>query len=212
MADIPRLTNILKQLRNCLSIPLTVKIRSGFKECNAVDVALAIEACGIDALAIHPRLQTQKFEGRPDYSVAAAVKKAVTIPVLLSGNIVNWATARIAYETTGVDGYLIGRGLWGRPWKLKELYEHAQGRSYVISRKEMLMCAVEHLRYMVDYYGPKGLFAFRKHVPFYIAGMQGASDLRTQLTSFDSIPQVGAIAPITCFDRIECNNSEIKKE
>ncbi len=192
MADLPRLECILKHLRKKLSIPLTIKIRAGFKEYNAVEVALCAQECGVDALAIHPRLQTQKFEGRPDYSVAAQVKKALQIPVLLSGNVVNWPTARMAYEATGVDGFLIGRGLWGRPWKLKELREYSQGRIYAITRKEILACALDHLRRMLAYYGPKGLFIFRKHVPFYIAGMQGAGDIRTQLVSLECADRVEA--------------------
>lgn len=192
MADIPRLTRILKHLRSKLSMPFTIKIRAGFKECNAVAIAQLAQDCGVDALAIHPRLQTQKFEGRPDYAVAAAVKQALQIPVFLSGNIVNWATARMAYETTGVDGFLIGRGLWGKPWKLKELYEHSQGRHYTINRKEILACAIDHLQRMLAYYGPQGLFAFRKHVPFYIAGMQSAGDIRTRLVTMNCAVQAEA--------------------
>ena len=190
MADIPRLTLILKRMRAQLSIPMTIKIRAGFKECNAVTIAQLAQDCGVDALAIHPRLQTQKFEGRPDYSIAADVKKALQIPVFLSGNVVNWPTARMAYEATGVDGFLIGRGIWGRPWKLKEMHEHSLGRPFVISRKEMLGCALDHLQRMIVYYGPKGLFAFRKHVPFYIAGMQGASDIRTRLVTLECAVEV----------------------
>jgi tRNA-dihydrouridine synthase B len=192
MADLPRLELILKTLRKKVSIPLTVKIRAGFKECNAVEVALLAQDCGVDALAIHPRLQTQKFEGRPDYTVAARVKKGLQIPVLLSGNVVNWPTARMAYEATGVDGFLIGRGLWGRPWKLKEMREHSHGRAYAITRKEMLSCALDHLRRMIGYYGPKGLFAFRKHISFYIAGMQGAGDIRAQLVLLECAERVEA--------------------
>jgi len=183
MADIPRFKEILTTLRTRLAIPFTIKIRAGFKECNAVHIAQIAQDHGVDAIAIHPRLQTQKFEGRPDYAVAAAVKKAVSVPVLLSGNIVNATTAKMAYEITGVDGFLIGRALWGRSWKLKELTAHMQGTPYTISRKEILACALTHFQYMIDYYGPQGLFAFRKHVPFYVAGMASASDIRGKLIS-----------------------------
>lgn len=190
MADLPRLELILKRLRSQLSIPLTIKIRAGFKECNAVTVAKIAQDCGVDGLAIHPRLQTQKFEGRPDYTVARDVKQALHIPVLLSGNVVNWATARLAYEQTGVDGFMIGRGIWGKPWKLKELTEHSQDRKFAVSRKEILACALDHFNRMIAYYGPRALFAFRKHIPFYIAGMQGASDIRSRLLTVDSVVEV----------------------
>ena len=187
MADIPRLTALLTRLRSLLSIPFTIKIRAGFKECNAVEIARIAQDCGVDALAIHPRLQTQKFEGRPDYDIAAQVKRALTIPVIISGGVVNWATAKMVYEQTGVDGFLIGRGIWAKPWKLKELEEHAQGNLYTIDKNMILHCALKHLEYMIAYYGPQGLYAFRKHIPFYIRGISGASAVRSELIQTHSV-------------------------
>jgi tRNA-dihydrouridine synthase B len=160
-----------------------VKIRAGFKCKNAIDVAQLIQDCGADALAIHPRLQTQRFEGRPDYVLAAEVKKAVSIPVIISGGVVNWATAKMVYEMTGVDGFLIGRGIWSKPWKLLELKEHSQGRSYSVSNDIILRYAIKHLEYMIEYYGAKGLYNFRKHVPFYVRGVQAASHIREKLVT-----------------------------
>jgi tRNA-dihydrouridine synthase B len=190
MADLPRLTNLLAEFRKHLSIPFTVKIRAGFKEKNALDVARLIQDCGADALAIHPRLQTQKFNGVPDYQLAAEVKKVVSIPVLLSGGIVNWATAKRAYETTGVDGFLIGRGMWSKPWKLLELQEHAAGRVFKVTEEEILACSLAHLDNMLAYYGPHGLYAFRKHLPFYLKGKLSASALRGVLVTSSSVDQV----------------------
>ncbi len=190
MADIPRLTIILQTFRKLLPIPFTVKIRAGFKQKNAVDIARLIQDCGADALAIHPRLQTQLFTGTPDYELAGLVKKAVSLPVFLSGGIVNWATAKQAYETTGVDGFLIGRGMWSKPWKLFELQEHAAGRPFKITEEEVLSCALAHLDEMVAYYGPQGIHAFRKHLPFYIKGKQSASELRSVLVRSESIDEV----------------------
>ncbi len=183
MADLPRLKTILQIFREHLPIPFTVKIRAGFKCKNAIDVAQLIQDCGADALAIHPRLQTQRFEGRPDYVLAAEVKKAVSIPVIISGGVVNWATAKMVYEMTGVDGFLIGRGIWSKPWKLLELKEHSQGRSYSVSNDIILRYAIKHLEYMIEYYGAKGLYNFRKHVPFYVRGVQAASHIREKLVT-----------------------------
>ena len=182
MADLPRLKIIVQMIRKELEhIPFTVKIRSGYKCVNAVEVALMLQDCGVDALAIHPRLKTQMFEGRPDYALAAQVKNALSIPVILSGNVVNWKTAQLAYEQTGVDGFLIGRGIWARPWKLKEMYEHSQGREFQITTREMLSYALKHFDAMLAYYGPRGLFCFRKHLPFYLKGLPGAGSLRAKL-------------------------------
>lgn len=190
MADLPRLEKILKTFRNYLKIPFTVKIRAGFKYKNAIEVAQLIQDCGADALAIHPRLQTQKFSGLPDYDLAAQVKKAVSIPVFLSGGIVNWATAKRSYELTGVDGFLVGRGMWSRPWKLKELQEHAAGRLFKVSDEEILACSLAHLDNMMQYYGTMGLYSFRKHLPFYLKGKMSASAFRSKLVRSDSVDEV----------------------
>lgn len=190
MADPCRLQEILECFRKHLPIPFTVKIRAGYKVKNAVDIAKLIQDCGADALAIHPRLQTQMFNGLPDYEIAAQVKNSLSIPVFFSGGVVNWATAKQTYERTGVDGYLIGRGIWSRPWKLKELEEHAQGREFKITDQEILECALLHLQYMLDYYGGHGLYNFRKHLPFYIKGKTAASELRGILVRSQSAEEV----------------------
>lgn len=181
MADLPRLKHVLTCFRKKLAIPFTVKIRAGFKECNAIDVAKLAQDCGVDALAIHPRLQTQHFEGRPDMALAARVKKELSIPVIFSGGVVNFKTAQMVYEQTGVDGFLIGRGIWARPWKLQEMAAHAAGMPYVVDDTFILSCALKHFDYMLEHYGSHGLYMFRKHLPFYVRGMSTAGELRKKL-------------------------------
>jgi tRNA-dihydrouridine synthase B len=190
MNDPKRLKEILVHLRRVIDIPFTVKIRAGFKEKNALDIAKLIEDCGADALAIHPRLRGEFFQGQPDYALAAQVKRAISIPVIFSGNVVNWPTARMAYERTGVDGFLIGRGIWAKPWQLKALHAHSTGLEFTISNSEKFTFAVQHLNNMLEHYGDHGLFCFRKHLPFYLRGFPGASALRSKLLVSTSIDQV----------------------
>lgn len=190
MADLPRLTLILKEFRRVVPCAFTVKIRAGFKCQNAVEVAQLAQDCGADALAIHPRLQTQKFEGRPDYTLVAQVKKSISIPVIVSGGVINWVTAKMVYEQTGVDGYLIGRGIWSKPWKLEELRAHSQGQPYQMSKAEVMGYGLKHLENMLAYYGPHGLYQFRKHMPFYIKGLPDASLVRQKLVTSTSVDQV----------------------
>jgi tRNA-dihydrouridine synthase B len=190
MADLPRLEKILKLLRSRLPIPFTVKMRAGFKEKNGVTVAKLIQDCGADALAVHPRLQTEFFLGRPDYALVAEVKKAVTIPVIVSGNVVNWKTAQLVYEQTGVDGYLIGRGIWAKPWKLFEMQEHSEGKPYEITTSLLFSVALQHLELMLSHYGPRGLYNFRKHLPFYLRGLPTAAALRKTLVVSESVDEV----------------------
>ncbi len=190
MADPERLEKILKRFRALLPIPFTVKIRAGFKEKNAIDIARLIQDCGADAIAIHPRLQTQYFEGRPDYSLAGDVKKALNIPVILSGNVINFTTAKLAYEQTGVDAFLIGRGIWAKPWKLKEMHEHANGREFKVDNATILKYALKHLDGILEYYGRSGLYMYRKHLPFYVKGIPAASQLRKELVTSESVDQI----------------------
>jgi len=190
MSDIGLLENVLTILRKKISLPLTVKMRAGFKEKNALEIVKLVEDCGIDALAIHPRLQTEKFGGEPDYQLVADVKKVVSIPVLYSGGIHTSADAKNVYERTGVDGFLIGRGMCGKPWKLKELESHAQGKDFVIDRATLIKIALQHLDCLLDYYQNDGLYNFRKHISFYIHDFPGASILRQSLITSESVDEV----------------------
>lgn len=190
MADLPRLEMLVSLLRRIIPIPFTIKIRAGFKEKNAVEVARMLEGCGVDAIAIHPRLQSQRFEGRPDYVLAGEVKKALRIPVIISGGIINFKMAEMVYEMTGVDGFLIGRGIWSRPWKLHELKEHSQGRPYAVEMTTIIQYAIRHLDAMITYYGPRGIYMFRKHVPFYLRGIPEAASVRRDVMVHDSVEGV----------------------
>lgn len=190
MANPEKLEKILKAFRKALPIPFTIKIRAGFKEKNALDIAKLAQDCGVDALAIHPRLQTQKFTGLPDYQIAAEVKKSLQIPVLFSGNVVNFKTAQLTYDRTGVDGFLIGRGMWAKPWKLHEMMEHAAGREFSVTSQMMLEVALKHLQLMVDHYGLQGVFCFRKHLPFYVKGHPAAKAMRERLVRATHVDEV----------------------
>ena len=190
MADLPRLKNILTLIRNSLDIPFTLKMRAGYKTENALDVAKLAEDCGIDAISIHPRLQTQKFVGPLRYGLVEKIKKSVDIPVLFSGNVVNFQLAKMTYERTGVDGFLIGRGMWGKPWKLLEIEQHSQGLEYKADMHMVISCALKQLDKMIEFYGAKGLYCFRKHLPFYIKGFSGALEIRKNLVTSNSEEEV----------------------
>lgn len=190
MADLPRLEKIVKLFRQNLSIPFTVKIRAGFKCTNAVEVSQLLQDCGVDALAIHPRLQTQKFEGKLNYSLVQEIKKKLTIPVIFSGGVVNFSLAKMVYELTGVDGFLISRGIWGRPWKLFELEQHMNDIIWKIDKTIVINSALEHFKNMHTFYGARGLHMFRKHISLYLKGIGADQDQRASIiksTSYEEI-------------------------
>jgi tRNA-dihydrouridine synthase B len=117
------LAAILRALRRTLRIPFTVKIRAGWDETsrNAVEVARMAAGEGAAMIAVHGRTRTQLYSGEPDWQLTAAVKAAVRVPVVGSGDIVTAAQALERLRTSGVDGVMIGRGSLGHPWIFREL-------------------------------------------------------------------------------------------
>jgi len=181
MADPERLKEILTTLRTLVPVPLTVKMRAGFKRKNALDIARLVYECGVDAIFIHPRLQTQKHRGVMDYELVREIKQVVPIPVILSGGIVDWDSAQAAHKAAGADGYLVSRGMIGQPWKLRELNQQSQGKEFQLKVTHKQASALAHLDKMTKYYGEHGVPAFRKHVPYYLTGVEGACSARKEI-------------------------------
>lgn len=173
-------------------IPFTVKIRAGFKTCNALSVAQHLEQLGVDGLIIHPRLQTGGFTSPLDYDVTAAIKKHIQIPLVFSGNITNYARMKKVYELTGVDGFMIGRALWGCPWKMREIIAQARGEAFQVEQKEIISLARAHLAANVACYGPGGAHHFKKQLPQYIRFVPGAAQLRAQMLRLGSFAELDA--------------------
>lgn len=190
MADPVLLKQVLTIMRAQTTLPLTVKMRAGFKEKNAITIAQLVQDCGVDALAIHPRLQTEGFVGPFDYSLVAAIRQSVTIPVLYSGGIAEFADAAHVYEQTGVDGFLIGRALWAAPYKLAQLDAHAQGKAFVVDDVLLLRMALQHLVLLESYYGDEGKYRFRKFVVNYIKDRAHAADVRARLMRIENSDEV----------------------
>ncbi len=183
MADLTQLSIVLKEFMRAIDgrVPFTVKIRSGFKEKNAVEVALLAEGLGSEAIIIHPRTQPQAFTGLPDHDLVRQVKDAVKVPVIMSGNINSFKRAQKVHDQTGVDGFMIGRALWGCPWKMRVITDAAKGETFTLTLPETINLARRHLQLSLDHYGPNGFQPFKKHLPVYIKGVDNASEIRHKL-------------------------------
>lgn len=183
MADIPRMVTLLKHMQRSLNgrIPLTVKIRAGFKERNAVEVAKAAADCGAEMLIIHPRTQPEGFTSRLDFDAAANVKKALDIPVIFSGNLNNFDRCKKTYELTGVDGFMIGRALWGCPWKMAEIRAESHGEKLNIGVRTAVEYAFKHFQLNRQFYGAHGFNHFKKQLPQYIRSVVNAAEIRHNL-------------------------------
>ena len=131
LKDLPRLETILTEIKQAISIPLTVKIRAGFYDShrNAVEVAKLAEGCGAEHIALHGRTKEQAYKGFADWDLVRQVKEAVKVPVSGSGDVVNIEGAFKRWRETHCDGILIGRGAMANPWIFRQIEDTLAGRA-----------------------------------------------------------------------------------
>ncbi len=130
LCDLPRLEEILRQVRRAVRIPLTIKIRSGWdhNSINAVEVLKLAEDCGVEALSIHGRTRSDLFSGKADWDIIARVKRAARIPVVGNGDVFSPEDAVRMFRETGVDGVMMGRGVLANPWLIRQCRDRLAGR------------------------------------------------------------------------------------
>ncbi len=161
--------------------PVTVKMRLGWDDDsrNAADLATRAEALGVKAVTVHGRTRQQFYTGRADWDAVAEVKAAVTVPVIVNGDIVTADQAREALDRSGADGLMLGRGVYGRPWLAAHL-ERALIDGVAMEEpgpQARLAIVLEHLRASVAFYGlPLGLRMFRKHLGWYVEQVPWPAD------------------------------------
>ncbi len=186
--------DILRAVVAAVSVPVTLKIRTGWDtdNRNALQIARIAEQEGIQALAIHGRTRADRFKGEAEYETIAAVKQSISIPVLANGDINSPQKARLVLEHTGADGLLIGRGAQGRPWIFRQILHYLETGQLLppLPLSELRETLRLHLGRMHDFYGPvMGVRIARKHLAWYLQWLPDSREFRSRFNSLDNPQQ-----------------------
>ena len=183
----------------CGSVPVTVKIRSGwdFENLNAVEMAQNAEKAGAVAVTVHGRTRQQMYAPPVDHQMISEVKKSVSIPVVGNGDIVDGPSAAKMLEETNCDFLMVGRGALGRPWVFSQINAYLQNGIILPEPpvSERMRVMVKHVRKICEYKGERiGIREARKHAAWYAKGIRGAAKYRKDLSLIESIEQLEELA------------------
>ena len=194
MRDPVRLGAVVRALSEATSLPVTVKIRTGWdsSSINAPEVARICEDNGAKAVAVHARTRDQQYAGKADWRIIRDVKRAVSVPVFGNGDVRGGADALRMLDETGCDAVIVGRAAQGNPWIFREIAAAMQGEEVPPpTPEERMEMAVRHFQLEAQLYGEKlAVLQMRKHIAWYVHGMKGASRFRERINQLDTAEAV----------------------
>lgn len=202
--------DILESVVNAVNVPVTLKIRTGWDRDNrnCLEIAKIAEQSGIQALTIHGRTRACLYNGDAEYDNIKAVKSAVSIPIIANGDINSAEKAKFVLDYTGADAIMIGRGALGNPWIFQSVVGLIEQGSAILEPSLDEKCGVifRHIEELHQFYGAeKGYRIARKHVAWYLQGIQPNSDFRQTFNSIsDAKMQLVALED---FFNLICNGN-----
>lgn len=190
---------IVRAVVDSVSIPVTVKIRTGWDRntVNCVDFAKMLEDNGASAVTVHGRTREQGYAPPADIKSISAVKHAVSIPVIGNGDILTPEDAKRMYEATGCDFIMVGRGALGSPWIFSQINDLLSTGSYspIPSAEIRMEIMLRHARRICELKGAKiGICEVRKHALWYTKGVRGGARLRQEFSVVKSIDELEELA------------------
>lgn len=180
--------DIVRAVVSHVDKPVTVKFRKGWDDdhVNAVEVALAVQEAGAQAVAVHGRTARQMYTGSADWSIIRRVKDAVQIPVIGNGDVVEPEDAKRLMEETGCDAIMVARAALGNPWIFREIAHYLETGEKLNppGLEERIEVTLRHMRLLVEHKGEViGVKEMRKHAAWYIKGLPGAAEMRTVINT-----------------------------
>lgn len=190
---------IVKKVVEVSPVPVTAKIRIGWDKnsINAVEIAKIIEAAGADAITVHGRTKDQMYAPPVSLDEIANVKKAVSIPVIGNGDIVDGKSAKLMLDMTGCDFLMVGRGALGNPWIFQciNAYLNKEADFTELTLEEKMDVMLRHIGTLCEYKGVRiGMREARKHAAWYIKGIRGAAAFRQEIGQLSTMDELKALA------------------
>ncbi|MBU4289260.1 MAG: tRNA dihydrouridine synthase DusB [Proteobacteria bacterium] len=190
MKDPERAESLLNAVRKSVTIPVTIKIRTGWDNsgAHAFRIAEIAEACGVDAIAVHPRTAAQGFRGKADWSIITSVKKIVSIPVIGNGDIIIPDDAVKMQNKTGCDGIMIGRAAIGNPWIFAQILALSRGEGlFYVDFEHRFEVMLKYVHESVRYFGEKrACFMMRSRLGWFVKGLKYSSKFRESIKKISS--------------------------
>ena len=188
LKDPDKIYEIVKAVVDAVDIPVTVKMRLGWdnNSINCIEVGKLVEKAGAKAIALHARTRSQGYSGKADWSYIKRLKEAVNIPVIGNGDVLTCYDAKRMLDETGCDAVMIGRGVLGNPWLIRDCVNYLDNgeEPIEVEPKEKIEMLKRHFDMLVQDKNEKSaVLEIRSHALWYIKGLPGSAAIKNQICS-----------------------------